>query len=464
MTPTDDAKPLDADERAELLRLRAQVAATERARAAGPEVAKRHGIGGALRWTASGLLIVLVAVLLLTSLLARFTRSEILDTDRYVATVAPLGSDPAIQDEITDQVTRQIFTRLDVEKITQEALTALTENAPRVPPQVVGLAPVIAGQAEGFIRDTVHSLVTSDKFESAWIDANRIAHESLVAVATGETGVVEIDEKGTVSVPLNAILGTVKENLTERGFAFADKIPETDASFVIFQSADLVKAQKAVNALDKAATWLPWLGVLAAIGAVFAAPHGRRLRALSLVGLGVAIAMALLSVSLHIARAVYIDDIPSDVLSPAAAAAVVDAIAAPLKTMLRAWFLTGIVVALIGYLTGGSHSALAVRRGFTRGVDKIRKTGEGRAPTQFEVWTARLRVPLRVAIVAIAVAVLVFWTYPSGVVVFTIALLALLALIAVEVLARPGVAAAQAEAEVPSPEVEGASAEADSQT
>src|SRR4029077_1976699 len=121
----------------------------------------------ALRWTASGLLIVLVAVLLLNSLLARFTRSEILDTDRYVATVAPLGSDPAIQDEITDQVTRQIFTRLDVEKITQEALTALAENAPRVPPQVVGLAPVIAGQAEGFIRDTVHSLVTSDKFESA---------------------------------------------------------------------------------------------------------------------------------------------------------------------------------------------------------------------------------------------------------------------------------------------------------
>ncbi|MFD4265790.1 hypothetical protein [Rhodococcus sp. NPDC058481] len=435
MTPTDEAKPLDADERAELLRLRAQVAANEGA--------KRRGVRGALRWTASGLLIVLVAVLLLTSLLARFTRSEILDTDRYVATVAPLGADPAVQDEITDQVTRQIFSRLDIEKVTAEALTALTENAPRVPTQVVGLAPVIAGQAEGFIRDTVHTIVASDQFESAWIDANRIAHQKLVAVATGDTSVVQIDDKGTVSVPLKAILETVRERLTERGFAFADKIPEIDASFVIFQSADLVKAQKTVNALDKAATWLPWLGVLAAIGAVFAAPRGRRLRALSLVGLGVAIAMALLSVSLHVARAVYIDEIPSDVLSPAAAAAVVDAVAAPLKTMLRAWFLTGIVVALIGYLTGGSASALAVRRGFTKGVDAIRKTGEGRAPRPVELWAARLRVPLRVAIVAVAVAVLVFWTYPSGVVVFTIAVLALLALVAVEVVARPGVAAAE---------------------
>jgi hypothetical protein len=40
-------------------------------------------------------------------------RSEVLDTDHYVATVAPLASDPAIQAEIADKVTQQITDSVD---------------------------------------------------------------------------------------------------------------------------------------------------------------------------------------------------------------------------------------------------------------------------------------------------------------------------------------------------------------
>lgn len=442
MASTEGTQPLDASERAELLRLRAQVAESAGVR--------RRGLHNALRWTLSGFLILLVALLMVGSLVARFTRSEIMDTDRYVQTVAPLASEPAVQAEIADQVTNQLFDRLDIEKITADALTALTENAPRVPQQVVGLAPVIAGQAKSFIHETVLSVVQTDQFERAWVEANRIAHQKLVAVATGDTSVVQIDEKGTVSVPLGPILTNVGDQLVQRGFAFADKIPDIDVEFVLFQSSDLVKAQKAVRMLDRAATWLPWLAVLAAIGAVFAAPRGRRLRALALVGLGVAVATALLGLAMNVARAVYIDDIPSDVLSPAAASAIVDTLSVPLKTTVRAFFALGVVVALVGYLTGGSRSALAVRSGFRRGVDALRRLGADRPPRPFEVWAARLRVPLRVAIVAVAVAILLFWRYPTGLVVGLIALFAVVALVALEAVARPGVVAAEAAADVPS--------------
>lgn len=122
---------LDNDERAELLRLREEVA-TLRKHTSGTTAdvpsqpvprRPRHG----LRWVGVTILLVLVAVLAIASVTARFTRSQILDTDRYVSTVAPLGDDPALQAEISNQITDEIFTRVDVEGLTEDALTALTD-------------------------------------------------------------------------------------------------------------------------------------------------------------------------------------------------------------------------------------------------------------------------------------------------------------------------------------------------
>jgi hypothetical protein len=155
--------PLNTEERAELERLRAQVAALTDELTAGiapPARPLRHG----WRWAAVALLSILIAVLAITSVTARFVRSEILDTDRYVTTVAPLASDPALQTQIANTITDEIFTRVDVEGLTADALTALadavpaTEDAPRVDRAIEGLAPVIAGQARSFVNQTVSSL------------------------------------------------------------------------------------------------------------------------------------------------------------------------------------------------------------------------------------------------------------------------------------------------------------------
>lgn len=45
-----------------------------------------------------------------------------------------------LQREVTDRITDEIDSQLDIEKVTADALAALAENAPRVPPVVVGLA------------------------------------------------------------------------------------------------------------------------------------------------------------------------------------------------------------------------------------------------------------------------------------------------------------------------------------
>jgi hypothetical protein len=48
---------------------------------------------------------VLAGLLALLSVIAIWTRNQVLNTDRYVATVAPLATEPAIQDLIVDRLT-----------------------------------------------------------------------------------------------------------------------------------------------------------------------------------------------------------------------------------------------------------------------------------------------------------------------------------------------------------------------
>ncbi|RZK72208.1 MAG: hypothetical protein EOP25_02215, partial [Rhodococcus sp. (in: high G+C Gram-positive bacteria)] len=416
--------PLDKDERTELLRLRDEVA-TLRGQAAGAaagvpaEPVARPPRNG-LRWTAVTILLVLVAVLALASVTARFTRSQILDTDRYVSTVAPLGANPALQADITNQITDEIFTRVDVEGLTKDALEALTDvsnlaaNAPRLDAAVVGLAPVITSQAKNFVHDTVSSLVQSQQFEDLWIQANRSAHNALVAVMTGNYGLssVEVDQSGTVSISLGTVIDNVKAALTERGFAFADKIPAIDKQFVLFQSPELVKAQRAVNALDKASAILPWLGIACAAAAVAVAPRGRRLRALALAGLSIALGMLVLAIGILVGRAIYLDSVPPGILSPDAATAVIDTVLVPLRTSLRAVAVLGLVIAIGAFLVGGSSSATTVRRGYGQALDFARQSGAGRPPNDVERWAYQLRIPLRCAVIGVAALLLMFWRYP----------------------------------------------------
>ncbi|MBF6193887.1 hypothetical protein [Nocardia implantans] len=432
---------LTADERAELERLRAEVATLRVKGRGGVRRSPRHG----WRWTAVTILTVLVAVLAMTTVVSRFVRGEVLDTDRYLSTVAPLASDPVLQTEVSDTITEEIFARVDIEGLTAQALAAITDAAPatadrpRVDRAVEGLAPVITQQAREFVHDTALSFVRSDQFEDLWLQANRAAHTALVAVATGHVGPesVTVDENGTVAISLRTVIENVKARLLARGFTFAEKIPAVDKQFVLFRSPELVRAQRAVDNLDKASAVLPWVTIAAAVAAIAAAPPGRRKLASAFVGLALAAGMLILAIALAVARALYLDEIPADVLSPQAATAIIDTVLVPLRTALRGIAVLGLAIALGAYLGGNSASAGAVRRGFGRGMDAVQRLRRSRPPNRVEKWAFRARSALRWTILGVAALLLVFWRYPTGLVVVWIILGALLALLALELLIRP---------------------------
>ncbi|MFW0786521.1 hypothetical protein AAFP35_18655 [Gordonia sp. CPCC 206044] len=426
--------PLDVQERAELERLRERVAELEGRTPRGRGFWRRFGVV---------VLIVLTALLALLSVTTRFVRAEILDTDHYVATVAPLASDPAVQTQVTASITAAIDDRLDIEQVVTEALQTLTEvtpaDRPRVDQALVGLAPVIAGQAKSFVHNTVAEFVGSQQFKDLWSAANRQAHEAVVATVTGDTrhGAIKIDDNGTISIQLGPVIDQIKTRLGERGFGFADRIPSIDKQFVIFRSPELARAQGLVNALDKVATILPWLAILAAIGAVALAGHGRRLRTTTVVGVAVVVAMLLLALGILTGRFVYLNEMPPDVLSADAARSIFDTIVAPLRTALRAVAVLGLVIAAVGFFAGGSRSASFVRSGVGRGFGAVDARRADRPPKDFERWGWQVRVPVRVAIIVLAALLLMFWSYPTAMVVVWTVVVAALLLVVFEFVIQP---------------------------
>jgi len=443
MSLHDQSPSSSSPEQEEILRLRAEVARLQRerddARKARPRPAgPRPGLA---RRIIAILLVVLTAVLAFGAVPAMYLRSEVLDTDRYVATVAPLASDPAIQAEIADKVTNQITDAADFETITRDALTELSKTAPRVAAVITGLAPVIAEQTKNLIHTAVSKFVATPQFQDLWIQVNRVAHQGLVNLATGNTGgTVNIDQNGTVTISTKEIIARVKTALVQQGVGIAARIPDIDAQITLFQSPELVRATNAIRTLDQTAPILAWLTVISAVGAVAVAPRGRKRSTTSGVGLGVAIAMALLALGLVIGRTVLLNSIPPDSVSPAAAQSLVETLLVPLRTSVRLVFVVGLIIALAAFLGGHSRPAEFVRHGLATAGDYINgKVGAG-AVKPWQRWLARYRRILEAVVVGIAVLVLIFWQDPTAAVAIWTAVLAVLAILVVELLCRPAVA------------------------
>jgi hypothetical protein len=429
---------LTGEERAELERLRAEVAAlrarrTERVAAAG-QVARQRW-----RTIVASLLIVVACVLAPLSLVAVWTRNQVTNTDRYVATVTPLADDPAIQNAIADQITAQVFTYIDVKGLTTQTLDALASRGlpPRLADQLDALAVPIANGVQDFTRTQVGKIVQSQAFADAWVQANRAAHEALVKALTGQGDGTVTVQNDTVSVNLAAFIQTVKQQLTAAGFSLAARIPEVNASFVLFQSADIPKVRSAFNLLNTLGVWLPLIVLLLIVVGVYVAKGHRR----ALVGaaLGVAAGMVVLALALAIFRSVYLNAVPAGVLPHDAAAVLYDTIVRFLRAGLRTVLVLGLVVAAGAFLSGNSVTAVRTRQGLVAAIARLRGSAEqaGLRTGPVGTWVAANKRVLQVGAIALASLALVFWGRPTGKVVILLAVLLLLALAVIEFLSQP---------------------------
>ncbi|MGH2789690.1 MAG: hypothetical protein ACRDJ0_01735, partial [Actinomycetota bacterium] len=136
---------------------------------------------GRARSVTVGLLTLLACLAIIVTVPAAWTYRTLFDTDAFVDRVTPIGFDPAVTPVLSDRLTTQIFSLIDVEAIVADAL----------PPRGQILAGPLTGGIEDFVREKVDEVLSSDQFRASWIQANRFAHTQVVAVLRNESDSVD---------------------------------------------------------------------------------------------------------------------------------------------------------------------------------------------------------------------------------------------------------------------------------
>jgi hypothetical protein len=429
---TASAAGLSEDERAELERLRTEVTELRRKQS---EMRPRHRVS----WRApvSALLIVIGCILAPLSVVGVWTANQVSDTNRYIANIEPLIHDPAIQNALTDKVTTAITTHLNVTGYTNQAAALLTSKGlPRVGTLLKTFGPSIASAVAGFVHNTVHKVVTSPRFANAWIQVNRVAHQTLVKALSGQGGAITVSN-GQVTLDLAPFIAIVKEDLVKRGFTLVNSLPPIHPTLALFSSKTLVQAQSLYRLINDLKIVLPILSLLLIAAGVYIARNHRR--ALIGAGLGFAASMLVLGALLLVFRSVYLNSVPNSVFPSNAAAAAFDTLVRFIKEALRVLLVVGLIVAIGAFFTGPSVTAVRTRAGFVSAFGWIRSSGErkGLSTGPAGRWTYAHRQVLRICAVGLAAIIFVFQGRPTAASVIVLVIVLLVVLGLIELIGRP---------------------------
>ena len=358
------------------------------------EAEARHGSDKGPRWRriSSWVLVVLAWLLAVVSVLVVFARNQLLNTDAYVSTVAPLATNPAIQTQVATRVSQELIARTDLSQKVKDAL----------PPKAGFLVTPITDGVQNATYSVTLKLVQSPKFEQLWVAANRASHKQLVAVLTGSTQGAVSTKDGKITINLGQIELTAKKELDAKGITVFDKVPAVKGlNFVLFQSNDLVRIQRLVNFLNKLAVVLPIITLLCFAGAIVLTRNRRRglVRATA----GLALSMALILVLIAVGRNQYIAGLHPP-QSPDASAAVIDTVTANLRVAVRIILVVSALIAIGGLIAGNTWLRAK--------VGEMRKPGWV-AGGPVHGFVARHRKALQWAVLALGLVILVIWSDPT---------------------------------------------------
>ena len=440
------------DERAELERLRAEVSELRAQEAAGGGGNGGNGTSAKptrrkrLRASVSALIITIACVLAIPTVITVWEVNLVSNTDRYVATMAPLINEPAIQSALSAKITTQITDRLDVKALTTQAAAQLqAAHLPRLATLVTTFQGQLVSGVNSAVAAGVSKAVASPAVETLWVQANRIAHQGIVKVLSGQGNGALSVVNDEVVLNLGPIIAQVKEYLVAHGLSVASNIPPVSATFPLFEAKNLSKAQQ-IYRLDLTLKWVLPLLVLVFLAVGIYIARSRR-RALIGAMLGLAAAMLFLGIALTIVRGIYLNSVPSTTLPHDAAAVLYDTLVRFLRQGLRVVGVVALVIAIAAFFVGPSAAAVRSRRAVRSGIDWVRTLGEraGLRTGPVGVWTGAHKTILRAVAIALVGLIFVFWGQPTVAVVIVLVVVLVVLLGTIELIAaRPDGPAAAA--------------------
>ncbi|HEY5815241.1 MAG TPA: hypothetical protein VIS95_02760 [Solirubrobacterales bacterium] len=302
----------------------------------------------ARRRTVKGL-VVLGSVLAFLSVFAIWTERQALNTDDWVQTSGRMIEDEKIRAAVGEYLVEQLYDNVDVEKELEDVLPGDLKE--------------LAGPASGGLRQVAgtgaEQVLQSATAQDLWKDANRAAHEQLLAVLEDKKEAVSTEEG---EVTLN--LGGLVTNLADQvgiGAQLADKLPPDAAQVTILRSDELKTAQDIAAGIKGLALVLTLLTLICFGVAIYLSRDGRWVTVL-FCGVGLVAAGFAVIVAREVAGGIVVDQlVKEESVKPAAESAwtIGTSLMVSIATTVIVF---GVLFGIAGWLGSPTGSARGTRR------------------------------------------------------------------------------------------------------
>lgn len=209
-------------------------------------------------------LVVLATIAGLLAVFAIWAKRQALETESWVETSGELIADVAIQEAVAGFLVDELYANADVR----------AEVAELLPPRAAPLAGPIAGGLRQAADEIALRALERPAVQDLWEEANRVAHQNLIAVVEGGGGEVST-EGGVVTLDLTAILSQVAAQIGLPE-SLVDKLPPDAANLEILRADELEAAQTGVDVLETLAWLLLALTLLLYAIAIYISGERRR--------------------------------------------------------------------------------------------------------------------------------------------------------------------------------------------
>jgi hypothetical protein len=294
------------------------------------------------------LLIILGTVVMVLSTLHTWVERQLLDTDSWVDASTALLDDDDVREELSVRLVNALYENVDVGDAIDE----------RLPEDLKGLGDPLSGVLRDPLVGTADRLLESGPVRVTWEEANRRAHEAVVAVLEDDVSDNVSTSGGKVVIDLGAVVVQVGEQIGLPEDVL-DAIPEDAGQFEVVDSSRLEDAQTSVKVIKILSVVFFVVVIIFYVAAMYLAHNWRR-EAVRNVGLATALGGLVVLIALRLGIGV-IADSPDTPGTRAAAKSILSIGTVLLRQMGWSEVLIGLLVALGASLLGPARYAKRVR-------------------------------------------------------------------------------------------------------
>lgn len=216
-------------------------------------------------------LLVIGAILLPAGLIARDARTQVSNTDAFVAMMGPLASDPKVQAAVSEIATDAIMAKISESGLV-DRLAGQLNVADRGESAQRGAARARAAAQTALaarVQSAVEAMVQSRQFAALWETSLRLTHRQVVTALDQEhSGVIAVDSSGRLTIELGPIVAELRTRLANAGLTAVTELQVSNTSIVVTESPAIASVHRGYGALMTVGTWLVWVAVLFLLAAL----------------------------------------------------------------------------------------------------------------------------------------------------------------------------------------------------